>query len=43
MTMNATFTVIPGRQEVASPESITTKREYGFRIALSAHPEMTLN
>ena len=34
--------VIPGRHEVASPESITPTRGYGFRAcALMAHPGMT--
>src|ERR1700674_1542225 len=28
------FLVIPGRREAASPESITTIREYGFRLSL---------
>jgi len=34
--------VFPGRDKVASPESITAAREYGFRAcALRAHPGMT--
>jgi hypothetical protein len=28
--------VIPGRDEVASPESITTSRGYGFRACVLA-------
>ena|GEM_PF-5187459 len=35
------FTVIPGRDAVASPESITTNRGYGFRPGPSGHPGMT--
>jgi hypothetical protein len=35
--------VIPGRREVASPESITTIGGYGFRAcAEEAHPGMTV-
>ena len=34
--------VIPGRCEAASPESITTDWEYGFRACvLRTHPGMT--
>jgi hypothetical protein len=35
--------VIPGRREAASPESITTDSEYGFRApSLRSGPGMTV-
>jgi hypothetical protein len=44
MTMNNernSHLVIPGRREAASPESITTTWDYGFRLSLTlfARPE----
>jgi hypothetical protein len=35
MKIDSTLTVIPGRREVASPESIFTCRGYGFRLSLA--------
>lgn len=34
--------VIPGRAESADPESITTAREYGFRIPAFGRPRNDL-